>query len=228
MPDFSVDSLTSRIMQRYDSNRDGKIQVNPNVTWQQEVFSPTILTESQQVQVDWDSTGSGYIVGKAVTMAGLFQDADANGDGAVTKEELHMEIASFDRNHNGIIGSGEHIRGSSASELDVLKGSYPETVQALNFDPFRKATYSTTSADLSTSVYAEPLTPAQPTPHEPTRREILQDQLRKVDAKIEQCEGTIAWASGYMDRHAAKTRAEDALNQARQERQQLLAELGAK
>ena len=132
MCDITIKALTSNIIKRYDRNQDGKINIPKNIVDVPGAFNTEKEEKSAENTFKADETKVSVIATsktniKIVNMETLFKDADAdgNGDGQVTRQELENELKTFDQNHNGIIGT-EKVKGSSKSEIEVLKDSYPE------------------------------------------------------------------------------------------------------
>lgn len=154
MPDVTPNALAQRIMARYDRNGDGTISLQGNQ-------GPG--TESGEAQAVRAKPGdafrpSGPIVCQQTSMLSLFKEADANKDGQVTLPELKRAIAAFDRNHNGIVGDGERIKGSTATEMGLLRSSYPEQALSRTIHVEKGHARPADTPDLDESVYGEALT----------------------------------------------------------------------
>lgn len=85
---MTVDTLTNLVMQYYDSNRDGCVNLNKGSSYEAERLSRRVQSayDSDLVTLSW------------VSHSRLFTDADRNKDSLVTRDEIRDVIRLFDKN----------------------------------------------------------------------------------------------------------------------------------
>ena len=193
MADLNVNTLVNRIMERYDRNKDGKIQVPQNADGMTHVGDKAnarqvFVADETQVRSSGEWVGScsmgQQLSHKVVHMVSLFKDADTDGDGFVTRGDINNVIKSFDTNKNNIVGS-EKVKGSPKTEIGLLMDNYPEEVNKtiIAVDPETQECYSD-GKTFSNSVYGESLEkPAAPSTPK-TKIEVIQDRLQEIDKQI--------------------------------------------
>ena len=190
MADLNVNTLVSRVMERYDRNKDGKIQVPQNADGMPRVASKANAGKAfmeDETQVSDKGLGLGNnLIQKAVNMVALFKDSDTDGDGFATRAEIKNLIKSFDSNANNIVGS-EKVKGSPRTEIELLTENYPEEFKTntVPIDLEKQQCYGDVKT-FSNSVYGESLEkPASSAPPRAlTKNELIQEEIKKLDEEI--------------------------------------------
>lgn len=94
---MTVDTLTNLVMQYYDCNRDGRVNLRKGTGYEAER-----LTRKVQSAYDTDVVSLCW-----VSHARLFGAADRNQDGQATREEIRDVIRLFDKNLDGQLENPE-------------------------------------------------------------------------------------------------------------------------
>lgn len=100
---ISLERLANRIMRQYDHDRNGTIDLKTAGSGNARRDETLRLKQGDgetEVMI-LGSYGSAMVSKDAYTRGALFRDADANGDGHVTRQELINRIAISDIDHNG-------------------------------------------------------------------------------------------------------------------------------
>lgn len=127
---ISVETLTHRIMERYDRNRDGKIDLktknnhhNDKNMYYVEDMSEKVVANTHTTQYS-NAPGSLFFETNFLSLSELFTAADTNNDDVTTREEVKAFLSLYDED-----GDGELYDSSnpfSTSELEKLEAEYPE------------------------------------------------------------------------------------------------------
>ena len=116
MGEVSVNKFVNSIMNDYDFNRNGKIDLDKDETY---------FDQDQTTQ-------EGNMMYRTVTRFSyndLFVKSDANNDGKVTKEEITDVVNKYDTDKNGTLsarGFWDWLTGKPEGELDVFNREVPE------------------------------------------------------------------------------------------------------
>lgn len=94
---MTVDTLTNMVFQYYDSNRDGRIQLQRGAQYEGERLARRVQPgiDSDTVTLSW------------VSHERLFTAADRNKDGLAARDEIRDVIRFFDRNLDGQLENDE-------------------------------------------------------------------------------------------------------------------------
>jgi hypothetical protein len=116
----SINSLTNRIFSLYDANRDGAITLKGG------------RAEVDRLERSYESFPDRDVITLSrYSHAKLFQSADVNNDGQVTKAELGAAIKLFDTNNDDkLTNSGPFW--NRKGEMRNFDKAYPESWQVLD------------------------------------------------------------------------------------------------
>ena len=94
---MTVDTLTNLVMQYYDCNRDGCINLNKGGGYEAERLSRRVqpAMDNDVVTLSW------------VSHSRLFDDADRNKDHLATRDEIRGVISLFDKNMDNQLDNQE-------------------------------------------------------------------------------------------------------------------------
>ncbi|HEY9841211.1 MAG TPA: hypothetical protein V6D23_12195 [Candidatus Obscuribacterales bacterium] len=94
---LTTDMMTNLVLQYYDGNRDGRINLNKGSQYEAERLARKVQPgyDADTVSISW------------VSHARLFEAADRNQDHLASREEIHAVIRFFDKNLNGQLENAE-------------------------------------------------------------------------------------------------------------------------
>jgi len=116
-----TDAVAANLFQKIDANGDGKISTDEWNSFQQQVQAPHHGHHHHHAQDAQNANGQDSSTGAAQNFTdALFQAADSNGDGTLTKAELQTWLtqAVAAQSQTGIAGLG--TGGASGSLINTL------------------------------------------------------------------------------------------------------------
>lgn len=124
-PSVSVRELSQQILQQYDANGNGQIDLN------RPVLTNRGHSEAYRQDATFSENAGIAFPHRELTRKELFEAADHAGDnnGEVTGAELENLIGSFDGDHNGVLdsrGIQGMRKGRALGELDLFNRKYDE------------------------------------------------------------------------------------------------------
>lgn len=128
---MTVDTLTNLVLQYYDSNRDGAVNLNKGTAFEGERLS-------RRVQPTYDSD---IVTLSWVSHSRLFADADRNKDNLASRDEIRDVIRLFDTNMDAQLDDAElaNYQRMYTEDHGVIR---QERVQRSNAAPSGFAFYS--------------------------------------------------------------------------------------
>lgn len=126
---ISTLALASRIMQRYDRNDDGVIDLNGNnLAYFANEMSESVVAKRKLTYNTYETPYSRDIVytgftEEKVSLSKLFRSADTNKDLRVDRDELQQAIRLFDKDGNDRIDADPD---NHWSEMKDLQRTFPE------------------------------------------------------------------------------------------------------
>lgn len=111
IPKVPLAEMTDRVMQRYDRNKNGKIELTGN----KNAYRVSEMPESQVANTKIG--GSPQFTRDQLSLSKLFTKADANKDNEVTRDEIARLVKPFDTNQDGAL---------DRSELKQISRDFPE------------------------------------------------------------------------------------------------------
>lgn len=122
MSSVSVNKFVNSIMNDYDQNRNGSIELKEG----------SFFAGDESTYQEDRITHEGNQTVRTITEFSydqLFIKADKNNDGKVTRDELNDVVKSYDKNNDGKLSARSFwdvISGKPAGELDVFNKEIPE------------------------------------------------------------------------------------------------------